>query len=344
MKKTIWTACFLSLYLWGLEAATREVTDMAGRRVRIPQTVNRVFTDRFISLMAFALDENMLCNATFAVPEAGRKYISEAYCNKPLAETNEEEILKLRPDLILLSFLDGDERETANRLQDKLNIPVLLVRFELSKYREAYAFLGQALNRMTSANQIIAFLDRYIIPLNEQTKQIALRPSVYYAEGNRGLNTEAAASLHSQVIDYLHARNVAQVQTGSIHGMAAVSIEQVLQWQPEAILVWSGFPAGMGLPESAKKELSTREYILTDPVWQRLAAVRNKKVYQVPALPFGWIDRPPSVNSLFGVLWLAKQLYPEALSFDLNAALKACFRLFYHVEVSEQDLASMICT
>ncbi|GHT60814.1 ABC transporter substrate-binding protein [Bacteroidia bacterium] len=334
--------CLLVLNLIVLEATAREVTDMAGRKVSLPVTVNKVFADRFISLMAFALDEKMLCNATFSVPDAGQKYISKAYFDKPLAETNAEEILKLHPDVILLSFLDDDDRETAENWQTKLHIPVLLVRFELPKYREAFAFLGQALNRQTAANQIINFLDTYIISLNEQAKKIAKRPTVYYAEGNLGLNTEAAGSLHSQVIDYLNARNVAQVKTSSIHGMAVVSIEQVLLWQPDVIVAWSGFPAGMDLSKTVKKEFSTREYILSNSVWQQVAAARNKKVHQVPALPFGWIDRPPSVNCLPGVLWLAKQLYPENMTFDLNEALKACFRLFYHVEITDKDVTYLI--
>jgi iron complex transport system substrate-binding protein len=144
------------------------------------------------------------------------------------------------------------------------------------------------------------------------------------------------------VIDYLNAHNVAQVKTGSIHGMAAVSIEQIIQWQPDVIVAWSGMPAGLGLPKTAKKELTTREYILTDAVWQQVAAARNKKVYQVPALPFGWIDRPPSINCLPGVLWLATQLYPKNITFDLNVALKAYFRLFYHVEITDNDIFYLI--
>ncbi|MDR1866084.1 MAG: TonB-dependent receptor [Bacteroidales bacterium] len=335
----------LLLCVVSVSAQRREVTDMAGRRIDIPHDVRRVFTDRFLSLTAFALDPEMVCNATFRVPEAGKKYISEAYYrDKPLAEDNEEEILRLHPDVILLSLTDEDSRETADRMQKKLQIPVLLVKFEVTEYRNAYRFLGQALNRKEAADRIIDFIDRYLIPLHEQMKKLAdeQRPSVYYAEGNRGLNTEAAGSLHSQVIDWLNARNVAQVKTGSIHGMAAVSIEQVLMWNPEAIIVWSGFPAGMGLPQEAAKEKTTREHILTDPAWKRINAVRNGKVYQVPSLPFGWIDRPPGANCVPGILWLAHQIYPGTVTFDLNDALKQCFRLFYHVEITDEDIKSLI--
>ncbi|MDR1524978.1 MAG: ABC transporter substrate-binding protein [Tannerella sp.] len=326
-------------------AQYREVTDMAGRRVGIPEKVDRVFTDRFLSLVAFALDPAMTCNATFRVSEAGRKYISEMYyVNKPLTENNEEELLKLRPDVILLSFQDEASREAAGRMQAKLRIPVLLVKFGITDYRDAYGFLGQTLGRQATAGRIIDFLDKYLLPLHEQTGKIPAgkRPSVYYAEGSRGLNTEAAGSLHSQVIDYLHARNVATVTTGSIHGMAAVTAEQVLMWNPDVIIVWSGFPSGAGLPQEAKKEKSTREHILTDPVWQQTGAVANKQVYQVPSQPFGWIDRPPSVNCVPGVLWLAHRLFPEICTFDLNTALKECFRLFYHVEITDQDIKYLL--
>jgi iron complex transport system substrate-binding protein len=323
-----------------LSAQAREITDMSGRQVNIPQNINKVFADRFISLMAFALDEKMLCNATFVVPDAGKKYISASYAKKPLVETSSEEILRLRPDVILLSFLDNSDKEKAEQMQAKLKIPVLLVKMELSEYRNAYLFLGNALNRQKSADEIVAFLDKYIIPLHEQTAKLPNRPKVYYAEGNKGLNTEAAGSLHSQAIDYLNARNVAQVGASSIHGMAAVSIEQVLLWQPDVVVVWSGFPAGMGLPKSAQKEQSTREYILSNAAWQQVPAARQQKVYQVPALPFGWIDRPPSTNCLAGVLWLAKQLYD--IEFDLNEALKAYFRLFYHTEITDKDIDIVI--
>ncbi|MDR1859689.1 MAG: ABC transporter substrate-binding protein [Bacteroidales bacterium] len=332
---------FIVLLLSAASVSGRVVTDMAGRRVSVPDSIQRVFTDRFVSLMAFALDETFLCNATFSVPEAGRRYISQAYYSgKILTEDNEEEILRLRPDVLLMSEVDAGTAKEADRRQAKLKIPVLVVKFGIADYRSAYLFLGEALNRRTAAARIVQFLDTYLIPLNEKTKALSAdaRPALYYAEGNRGLNTEAAGTFHSQVFDWLNARNVAQVRTGSIHGMAAVTIEQILKWQPEIVVVWSGFPAGMGLPTTAKKEQTTAEFILSDPVWAKVQAVKNGRVYQVPALPFGWIDRPPSTNCIAGALWLAGVLYPDLFSFDINEALREYFSLFYHTEVSERDM------
>lgn len=345
LKDLTIVACWLLLHGGMATAQRREVTDMAGRRVNIPHTVRTVFTDRFVSLMAFALDSGMTCNATFRVPEAGRKYIAETYYrDKPLTENHEEEILRLRPDVILSSFLDDASREEADRMQAKLHIPVLLVKPGIADCRSACEFLGQALDRREAAGRITDFLDRYLIPLHEQTKKIPAgeRPSVYYAEGARGLNTEAAGTFHSQAIDYVHARNVATAVGGSVHGMAAIALEQALRWNPDVIIVWSGPPSGSGLPQQAKGAKSTLEHILSDPAWKRLDAVRNNRVYQAPSTPFGWIDRPPGINCAPGVLWLARTLYPETVAFDFNEALKTCFRLLYHVEITDGDVAQLL--
>jgi iron complex transport system substrate-binding protein len=40
-----------------------------------------------------------------------------------------------------------------------------------------------------------------------------------------------------------------------------------------------------------------------DPRWAR--AVREQRVYLVPAAPRGWLDRSPSLNRTIGRKWLA---------------------------------------
>jgi iron complex transport system substrate-binding protein len=322
-----------------MTAHGRTVTDMAGRRVEIPDVINKVFTDRFTSLIVFALDENILCNATFRVGEEGKKFISkEYYTGKPLVETETEEILKLRPDVILMAHFGDATKADADAMQKKLNIPVLVIEFGIAYSRSIYVFLGDALNRVATANRIVAWIDACLTPLAVRLAAIpeSQRPAAYYAEGPLGLNTEPAASIHSQVMEYLHIRNVAQAKTGGMHGMSEVSMEQLLEWNPEVVLVWTGFPAGMGLPGGEGRK-STREHITTNLAWAKVKAVKTGRVYQIPSLPFGWFDRPPSSNCIAGALWLAKTLYP-ALDFDLRAALKDYFRLFYHVAVTDEDV------
>ena len=52
------------------------------------------------------------------------------------------------------------------------------------------------------------------------------------------------------------------------------------------------------------------------PVWQSVTAVRKKRVYLSPHLPFGWFDYPPGANRLLGLLWLSEILYPDLFRHD----------------------------
>ena len=69
---------------------------------------------------------------------------------------------------------------------------------------------------------------------------------------------------------------------------------------------------------------------------------KRPRVYLAPTAPFGWIDRPPSLNRVMGLRWLAGLFYPDRLSHDLREATREFYRLFYHVDPSDVDLDTLI--
>jgi len=123
---------------------------------------------------------------------------------------------------------------------------------------------------------------------------------------------------------------VADVPLKGGKGMSLVSIEQVLQWDPDLILTWNDRQEG------------AYKIITTDPKWQNIKAVKNKEVYQIPHGPFNWFDRPPSVNRILGVKWLAHLLYPEVFSYDIYRETREFYKKFYHYELSEEDLNELL--
>src|SRR5262245_55983780 len=107
------------------------------------------------------------------------------------------------------------------------------------------------------------------------------RPRVYYARGPRGLETGLGGSINVETIE-LVAQNVAG---GTRGGLANVSIEQVLLWNPDVIItIDQDFAANVS----------------SDPAWAPVAAVRAHRVHLSPKLPFGCrfppdgepVDRP----------------------------------------------------
>lgn len=111
-------------------------------------------------------------------------------------------------------------------------------------------------------------------------------PSFYYARGNDGLETGFRGALATEVLEGAGWSNVA---VGG-NDIGRVTREQVAAWDPEAIVTLSpGFAIRM-----------RGDYVWG---WRRDGAPR--RLLLMPDIPFGWIDRPPSVNRLLGCTWLA---------------------------------------
>jgi iron complex transport system substrate-binding protein len=150
------------------------------------------------------------------------------------------------------------------------------------------------------------------------------RPRVYYARGPRGLETGLGGSINVETLEFLGARNVAGDQKG---GLATVSVEQVLAWNPAIIVtIDRDFAANVG----------------SDPQWAGVAAVRDRRVHLSPKLPFGWVDFPPSVNRLIGLWWLAKILYPNYFPEDMRGLTRDFYSKFYHVTPQDADIERVL--
>ena len=79
-----------------------------------------------------------------------------------------------------------------------------------------------------------------------------------------------------------------------------------------------------------------------DPVWAKVTAVKTRRVYLSPSKPFGWVDRPPSLNRLMGLRWMAHLLYPELFPMDLAEETRRFYELFYHVTLTDQQITDLL--
>lgn len=317
--------------------AERVITDMAGRQVHLPDTVRRVYAEGHCLALVGAVAPDKLVNAARLSDEAKRLLAPAFTQGKQVPEGgmrfSDEEIVRMAPDLIVLEMGAG-VADTAARMQARLHLPVVLVDQDLHHYKQTFVFVGQLLGRPEQGQALANFVATHIDPIAVRAAAIpeAERVRVYYAEGPNGLSTNAAGSAHTQVLEFVGARNAAVVQNVPGEAMNTVSIEQLYVWKPDLILVWT--------PNADR--LLTWHAIVDDPLWQRLDAVRQGRVLQIPWLPFSWFDRPPGSNRLLGVLWLAKTLYPAVYSYDLVALTQSYFKLFYHQEFSAADARRLL--
>lgn len=317
--------------------ADRQITDMGGRSVSIPDEVHRVYAIGHCIPMVGAISPTQLAN-NYRLHEKAKAFLSPLmYEDKSTPSSgnrlSDEEVLKMAPDLVVMELIPG-ATERADRLSARLDRPVVLVDLDLYQYPKAFQFLGQVLNQPQQAQALSDFVNKHLYPIAEQAKRIpeSERVRVYYAEGPDGLSTNPAGSSHTQVLDLVGAINVAKVSNLPDEGMSTVSLEQLYLWQPDYILVWT----------PAADQFTTWKAITQNPLWQPVRAVKEGRVMQIPWIPFSWFDRPPSSNRILGVFWLAKYFYPERFPLDLTALTQAYFRLFYHKDISEAQVQELL--
>ncbi len=147
---------------------------------------------------------------------------------------------------------------------------------------------------------------------------------MYYGRSPSGLQTGGKGSINVEALDFLGARNAAAEARA---GLATVSLEQVLLWNPEVILT---------------TDPNFWQLTRTDARWRAVSAVQKGKVYLSPHLPFGWFDFPPGANRLLGIWWAGKLLYPREFDVDLRAKVTEFHRLFYHREPSAAQLDALL--
>jgi iron complex transport system substrate-binding protein len=305
-------------------ARAAAVTDDAGRTVTVSGKVHRVFpAGPPAAILLYTLAPELL----LGWPRANRLeecvYMLPDICRRPEIgrltgrgnTANLESVIALKPDLILDM---GSTRETfvslANRTQEQTGVPYALLDGRFLSLSTSYEKLGKLIGREIDGADFADYCNQTLSVITNRIAFVAAdkRPRVYYARGPRGLVTGLGGSINVETIE-LMARNVA---AGNKGGLANVSIEQVLLWNPEVIVT-----IDQDFTENVRK----------DPAWASMAAVRNGRVHLSPKMPFGWVDFPPSVNRLIGLWWLGKILYPELFKEDLRELTRDFYAKFYHV-------------
>ncbi|AEJ18750.1 periplasmic-binding protein [Gracilinema caldarium] len=72
-------------------------------------------------------------------------------------------------------------------------------------------------------------------------------------------------------------------------------------------------------------------------------AVRQGKLYDIPAAPYNWIARHPSINRLPGFYWLAHLAYPDLISRQyLEKRVREFYALFYHTSLGDGNMKRFI--
>lgn len=321
------------------DGGTREVVDGAGRRVRAPARVRRVFAaGPPASVLVYAVAPDALTGWTTPFRPAERAFVPAQYADLPTTgrltgrggTASLESLVASRSDVVVdYGAVSDTYVSLAERVQAQTGVPVLLLDGTFDRIGDALGTIGMLVGAEARARALAGYARSIVDDVARRVASVPRdeRPRLYYARGPRGLETGLAGSITTEIVDRMGAINVAaSIGRG---GLTQVSLEQLLAWDPQLIVTTDpNFFATVG----------------RDPLWRRIAAVRTGRVHLAPAEPFGWIDFPPSLNRVVGLPWLGRILYPRQFTEDLRPVVREFYTRCYHRTPTDDQIEALIAT
>ena len=362
MKKSVKTipgilaAAGIITSMFSLPASAVTYVDDLGRTINLPSTIDSWAPSGILAQLAlYSVDPDLLAGWAQAPSVAQQSYIDSAYWSLPVfgqiygtASTpsgyDETAVVNSGADVIIdIGQVKGTVQDMADDfddLQDSTGIPVVFINADdIDEYAHIYAELGEILGSTAITGDLEDYCEDVINYIDTQSGTIPSIVSnartVYYGEGSTGLltnGTTGSGAIHQNILPFIGAVNVANINSPSGSGRTPVDIEDVQGWDPDIIIFGPG---------------SYYDSVATDTDWEDIAAVEDDHYAEVPDALYNWIDRPPSINRILGAQWLAHIIFPEYYSdFDTYTEFRSVvidfYDLFYHYSMTTTEADAIL--
>jgi len=313
------------------------ITDCAGREVICPLSPTSISVlDPLAAQAVIMFGQGDKMNSTVG-GVIRDKLLREMY--PPLADcpnvksdgaANAEELLKLGTDLVFVKsdmFTSDNERKKL----EALDIPFLVIDYNtIDSQLQSIRIVGTALGCEQQAEAYCAYYLNTIERISALCADIPQEklPRLYHSI-NPATRTDSVGSVTAEWIAVTRAVNVSVGEQLTFNdGDYYASLEQIMLWDPDIIIC---------------NESGVDQYILTDPKWQGLAAVRAGEVYQMP-IGVSRYGHPNSTETPLAILWLADLLYGDLLAepIDFRAEMKSFYTTFYNYEIDEETIDAIL--
>jgi iron complex transport system substrate-binding protein len=271
----------------------RELTDEMGRKVRVPQEVNRVVSlAPNLTEIVFALgDANHLAGDTDYCdypPEAAKK----PHVGGPV-NPNLEAIAALMPDLVLATK-SINRRETTDAL-DRIGLPVYITTepHTVDEVIASLEHLGPVLGVEKSATELAGNLRERLAKLAHRLEGVSPR-RVFFVVWTEPLITAGRDTFLADAVRLAGGRSVVDTSAE----WPRISIEEIVHQQPEFLVFASA---------RASDTQQDIDALRARPGWKDLAAMQNGKIVVVSDA----INRP-APRMIDAIETLARALHPEA--------------------------------
>lgn len=307
-------------------------TDDAGRSVALPARVNGVFpAGGPAEVMLYTLAPDLLVGRNRVPSGDALEFFPPAYRNPTLIRQLPEvddpaadaEVLALKPDVYIdYGSVEADYIRSVEAVQRRTKVPGIILDGALSRIPAMYRRLGAVLGVRERGERVAEAADHVLAKYKDA---LASGPParVYLACSADGYLPCLEDESGGEVLRWLGGVNVAG--TRATAPARPLTIAEIRAMNPQFV-VTSGPVARL----------------LTDASWRTLDAVRGGRVHQWPSLPYSWGGRPPSVNRLPGVAWLAYVARGRIFDAEFLDDLRQLFEQMYHLRLTDAQLRKLL--
>ena len=334
MKRVVLAVCAGCGVLTGAALAQTRFTDDAGRQVVVPARVTRLMAAGApAEVLLYTLSPEMLVGRN-RVPEGNaQEFFPPAFRNpipiRQLPEVDNPEtdadLLALKPDVYVdYGTIDPDYVAAVEAVQRRTKVPGLILDGALARIPEVYRRLGSVFGMSERGERLAAAADRILTRYRGVLASSSAR--VYLACSADGYLPCFANERAGEQLQWLGGINVAGTRGSAPR--RPLTIDEIRALKPDVIVLNGGAGAVARLR--------------SDSAWASLDAVKTGRVHSWPALPFGWGSRPPSVNRLPGLIWLAHVAASRPFDATFNEEIQGLFKEFYHLDLTEAQLRTLL--
>ncbi|HFM4758309.1 TPA: ABC transporter substrate-binding protein [Escherichia coli] len=328
--------------------AERTFTDQIGREVKVPDKVDRIVvlqhqtlnllvqmnaTDKIVGVMS-NWKQQLGSNYARLAPELSNKALLG-----DLTHVDAEKLVALHPQVVFVT--NYAPQEMIDKISS-LGIPAVAISLRhddegernklnpvMADEEQAYVkglyegimLIGNIINKPEEAKALIKATENGRRMVSNRLQLLPEEQRVRAYMANPELTTYGSGKYTGLMMKHAGAVNVA---ASTIKGFKQVSIEQVIEWNPQVIFVQNRYPAVVNEIQSS-------------PQWQVIDAVKNHCVYLMPEYAKAWGYPMPEAMGI-GELWMAKKLYPEKFNdVDMHKIVNGWYRTFYRTDYQGED-------
>jgi iron complex transport system substrate-binding protein len=313
---------------------------MLGRKVEVPEPLTRVaLLGGPTGQIAYVLGaRSQLCAVTKSLTSSELVKLMDPTVTDLVAprstsgQVNVEELIVADPQLVIAGDLDG------SIVEKKTRIPVAYFRSDMNQsyemMKEEIRFYGTVFSKEDRAEKYIDYLQKTVDLVRSRTEDIPQnqRKIVFNGYSSNHLVTLGGDTFMQQRMELAGCRNAAAtilttgLKEGLHTGLAEVSMEKVLGWNPDILVIDFGQPSEL----------------YGNSKWNSVAAVKNKKVFRQPVGIFIW-DRPTAESAVLHPLWLAKIAYPERFpDLDMVQETKRFYREIMSFDLDDEQAEAVL--